>query len=122
MDWSTATPYAGHRLATSLKGKVMVAPENRSESDEFAFSFPKVELKTPYLQHMWGELLDNLYRAEHEGADIEGDAYVAQGFVLGLAAAEVVTDEQRDLMYELLSLTRQEALRRVGRHKGLDNE
>ena len=94
----------------------MATPEEHPNLAKFPFGEPRVELNTAYLQHVWGELLDNLHRAEHDCADIEGDALVGKGFILGLSAAEVVTDEQRDLMYDLLYKAREEALRRAGRH------
>lgn len=94
----------------------MATPEANPKPAQFLFGEPRVELSTAVLQHFWGDLLDNLRRVEHDGAEIEIDTATAKGFILGLSIGALITDEQRDLMYELLSKAREAAVRRTQRH------
>ncbi|MCP2140717.1 UNVERIFIED_ORG: hypothetical protein J2Y94_002042 [Pseudomonas poae] len=94
----------------------MATPEANPKPVKFPFAAPSVELSTAELQHFWGALLDNLHRAEHDGADIETDSSKAKGFILGLEIGELITDAQRDLMYDQLSKAHEQAVRRTRRH------
>ncbi|WP_353102205.1 hypothetical protein [Stenotrophomonas lactitubi] len=94
----------------------MATPEANPKPAKFVFGEPRVGLSTAVLQHFWGDLLDNLCRVEHDGAEIEIDTATAKGFILGLSIGALITDEQRDLMYELLSKAREEAVRRTHRN------
>jgi len=94
----------------------MATPEANPKPATFSFGPPRVELNTPYRQYAWGDLLDNLHRAENDGTEIEADTLRAKDFILDLAVGKQITDVQRDLMYRLLSEAREEAVRRTRRH------
>jgi hypothetical protein len=94
----------------------MAAPEASSKPATFSSGAPRVELSTAVLQHFWGDLLDNLHRVEHDGAEIEIDTATAKGFILALYVGELITEVQRNLMHDLLSEAREAALRRTRRH------